>query len=633
MPNHDRLNRQDPSFFKTRFVIVGCLIFFAFCLLGGRVWYLQVLRGDELRTRSENNRIRVEEIKPLRGLILDRYGATLVDNHPSFDIAVIPQETENVGRAVELLHEFSRDFCPPATLADGTALRRGYTPVTLERDVSWEKVALVETYSTMLPGVIIDVVPVRNYTMGDATAHALGYVGEISRNELQSPAYRDYRRGAILGKSGIERTMDRYLRGKSGGAQVEVNVAGRTLNVLAKVDAVPGLNVVTTLDKGLQQACWEAFDSPAGSVVVMDPNDGSILAMVSKPSYDPNLFNRGISETDWERFSSDPRAPFKNRALSAHYPPASLIKPLIAAAALDQGLITGEETIMCLGSLSVGDRTFRCWERKGHGALNLYQAIVRSCDVYFYTLGLQMGIDVIAEYAYRFGLGKVTGVEVAGERPGLVPSTQWKRQRFGEPWHRGETVSVSIGQGFLSATPLQLVRFYAAMTNGGVLYQPRLVERVESPGGDIVESFPAIEQGRLPVSREHLEQVKRALWGAVNEPRGTGKALLRKERDVCGKTGTAQVISMPDDDDDGEKQKDIPYRFRDHALFVCSVPCDDPLITVMVVVEHGGHGGSAAAPIARKIVDWYMENRVMRAPESIMTGSYDDTSTRRSHED
>ncbi|MCK9230469.1 MAG: penicillin-binding protein 2 [Syntrophales bacterium] len=606
----NRLNRQDPSRLRIRLIVAGCIVSLAFALLGGRFWYLQVVKGPELRERSENNRIRVREIKPLRGLILDSRGTILVDNSASFDIGIIPNEARNVDAVVDTLKRlYDEQELSYAGVPDFQPGRRLFTPVSLERNVGWDKLALVEAHSAALPGVVIDVVPVRNYTMGPSMAHVLGYVGEISPEELRGPSRRDYRPGSIIGKSGIERMMDRYLKGESGGEQIEVNVVGRTLNVLARVEAMPGLNVVTTLDAGLQKLCWDVLEDHAGAVIVMDPRDGSIRAMVSKPSFDPNLFNRGITVRDWDAFRGDTRAPFKNRAIAAHYPPASLFKLIVAAAALDRGLITGDETISCRGSLVVGDRTFRCWKREGgHGALNLHQAIVQSCDVYFYTLGLQLGIDVIAEYARAFGLGELTALDILGEKEGLVPSRDWKHRRFGESWQQGETVSVSIGQGFLNATPLQLVRAFSALTNGGILYKPRILDRLETPRGEVVDVFHPLEVARLPLSPEHRERLKKALWGAVNEQRGTGGAAGRSERDVCGKTGTAQVISMPDDDDEVKTMK-TPQMHRDHALFVCSVPCGDPRVTVIIVVEHAGHGGSVAAPMARKIVDWYMEHR------------------------
>lgn len=605
----NKLNRQDPVHFRFRFMVAGCIIFLAFALLGGRLWYLQVIKGSELRERSENNRIRVREIKPLRGLILDSRGSILVDNSASFDIGIIPSEAKDVDGVLRTLRGLYEEQELSYTVRpDFQSGRRRFMPVSLERDVAWDKLALVEANSAVLPGIVIDVVPVRSYTMGASMAHVLGYVGEISPGELRAPSFRDYRPGSIVGKSGIERAVDQYLQGKSGGEQVEVNVSGRTLNVLARVDAVPGLNVVTTLDAELQQLSWDVLDDHAGAIIVMDPRDGSIRAMVSKPSFDPNLFNRGITTGEWDLFRNDRRAPFKNRAIAAQYPPASLFKLIVAAAALDRGLISGDETVFCRGSMEVGDRSFRCWKREGHGALNLHQAIVQSCDVFFYTLGLQLGVDVIAEYARAFGLGEPTGVDIFGEKEGLVPTRDWKRRQFGESWQQGETVSVSIGQGFLNATPLQLAGAFSALTNGGTFYKPRILDRLETPQGEIVDMFHPQERARLSLSPQHQERLKKAMWGAVNEQRGTGGAARRADRDVCGKTGTAQVISMPDDDDAKVDAK-TPHRFRDHALFVCSAPCEDPRITVMVVVENAGHGGAVAAPMARKIIDWYMDNR------------------------
>ena len=336
----------------------------------------------------------------------------------------------------------------------------------------------------------------------------------------------------------------------------------------------------------------------------MDPRTGSVMAMVSRPSFDPNLFNRGISGDRWKKLTADPLCPLQNRALSGQYPPGSTYKLVVAAAALEEGLITENTEIFCNGTYRMGDRTFRCWKKRGHGMVNLHRAIVESCDVYFYHLGEMLGVDKLAEYAEKFGFGHKTGISLPGEKKGLIPTKEWKLRRYGEHWQKGETTSLAIGQGFTLVTPLQLLRAYCAIANGGVLYKAQLIKKIETADGQIVKNFSHEEERIVPIGRKNIDILRYALWGAVNEPHGTGWALKRNERDVCGKTGTAQVISMREDEDYDEDE-DIPYRFRDHALFVCFVPYKDPVIAVLVIVEHGGHGGSVSAPIARRIVDGY----------------------------
>ena len=602
--NRDCLTDYDPGESRNKIRVVIWLVSCAFFLLIARLWYLQVFRGDELRHRSENNRIRVQEIKPLRGFIVDTHGNILVDNQPSFDISIIPE----IAKDVETVKDKLTNLCDwrEGTLSFEKASQpsgKPFVPVRVGRNIGRDKLAVVETHSLDLPGVIVDVVPVREYRYEDMMAHILGYVGEISLSELEGGVYAGYRVDDIVGKYGIEKFLDGYLKGKSGGEQVEVNAAGRKLNVLGKIGSVSGYTIVLNVDSDLHKICWDAFREKAGTAIMMDPRTGSVMGMVSKPSFDPNLFNRGISGESWKELTTNPLCPLQNRAISGQYPPGSIYKLIVAAAALEEGLIRENTRIWCDGEYQMGDRTFRCWKKKGHGTVDLHRAIVESCDVYFYHLGEMLGVDRIAEYALKFGFGSKTGISLPGERDGLVPTKQWKLKRYKKRWHKGETTSLAIGQGFTLVTPLQLLRAYCAIANGGTLYKPRLVKRIETADGQTVGEFPPEAERRIPVSKKNIDILKYALWGAVNEPHGTGWALKRNERDVCGKTGTAQVVSLPED---GEDQKgEVRYRFRDHALFVCFAPYKDPEVAVLVVVEHGGHGGSAAAAIARRIVDGY----------------------------
>lgn len=611
--NRNHLANYDSQQFRNKIRFFTGFILCAFFLLVARVWYLQVVKGEHLRERSENNRIRIQEIKPLRGLIVGVHGDILVDNQSSFDIAIIPEIAKNISniesRLTTLCNWKSDElFVEKAFRKTG----KPFVPVKVARNLTREKLAAVETHSLDLPGVVVDVVPVREYLHGKRMAHILGYVGEISPVELERDVLSAYRADDVVGKYGIEKYLDGSLKGKSGGEQVEVDAAGRRLGVLGRVNPVSGYTVVLNVDSDLQRICWDAFHGKAGAVVVMDPNTGAIMAMVSKPSFDPNLFNRGISGEDWKELTTNALCPLQNRAIAGQYPPGSTYKLVVAAAALEEGLITEDTEIFCDGTYQMGNRTFRCWKKGGHGTVDLHRAIVESCDVYFYHLGEMLGVDKLAEYAEKFGFGSKTGISLPGEKGGLVPTKRWKLNRFGEPWQKGETTSLSIGQGFALVTPLQLIRAYCAVANGGILYKPRLVKRIESEDGQTVSEILPVTERVLPISKKNIDILRDALWGVVNEPHGTGWALKREERDVCGKTGTAQVISMKEDEEENEDGDDVPYRYRDHALFVCFAPYKDPQIAVLVVVEHGGHGGSTAAPVARRIIDQFFNHQPER---------------------
>jgi penicillin-binding protein 2 len=380
------------------------------------------------------------------------------------------------------------------------------------------------------------------------------------------------------------------------------------VRVLGKIDPVSGYNLILTIDAYVQKVAWEAMEGRTGAVVAMDPRDGAIYAMVSSPGFDPNLFNGGISSENWNILSRDPRHPMEQRAISGQYPPGSTYKLIVAAAALEEGLITPTKSVLCTGSFELGNRSYRCWQKHGHGMVNLHRAIVESCDVYFYTVGKMLGVDKIAWYAKKFGFGTLTGIDLPREKAGIIPTREWKMARFKQPWQLGETISVSIGQGFNSVTPLQLVSAYSALANGGTVYRPQIVKRIETPDGRIVKVMKPERKETLPLSKKTIELLKIGLWGVVNEKGGTGSALRRPEQDVCGKTGTAQVIGLPSAER-ARRAVQSARIYQDHALFTCFAPCNSPEIAVAVIVEHGGHGGSTAAPIARKVVDAYYESK------------------------
>ena len=607
----DRLDGFEPGQFKHKFRMLFIIVSVALSLLTMRMWYLQVIEGNELRQRSENNSVRLRKIKPMRGLIMDDDRRVLVDNQPSFDIVFIPNRMKDIRTVIDKIKELytERSLTLPA-LAALPGRVKPFVPILLERNIGMEKLAVIETHALELPGVVTEVTPVRKYLNGEMTAQIIGFTGEVSREELDRNTTDKLKTGDVIGKFGIEKFLDSHLRGKSGAEQVEVNVAGKAIRSLGRIPATTGDNVVLTIDSALQEAAWSAIGNRAGAVAVLDPRNGAVLALVSSPSFNPNLFNGGISYDDWETLSNDPKHPMENRSISGQYPPGSTYKPVIAAAALEEGLITPETTFYCNGTFDVGDRVFRCWQAKGHGNVNLHRAIVESCDVYFYNLGKLLGVDRIATYARAFGLGTPLGIDLPREKGGLIPTKQWKLSRLRESWQMGETISLAIGQGFNLVTPIQLANVYATLANGGTLYRPRLIKQLESLDGHVVKIFQPEKQGVLPVRPQYIQAINQALWGVVNEKGGTGYILKRPEQDVCGKTGTAQVIGLPQDEK-ARKAKRVSADFRDHALFVCFAPYENPEIVVAVIVENAGHGGSAAAPVARKVIDTYFARKKM----------------------
>lgn len=606
-----RLNGHEVGIFHKRFKILFAIVAIALSLLALRMWYLQVIKAEELKQKSENNSIRIRKIKPLRGLIMDINRTVLVDNQCSFDILYMPTRTRDIQNITnDINHLYAEEGMTFSREALSSEKVKPFVPVRLEKNISREKLAVVETHSLDLPGLTVDVVPVRKYIGGEVVAHIIGYTGEVGPDDLEKDESQTYTVGDIIGKSGIEKYLDPYLRGKNGVEQYEVNVLGKPVRVLGKVNPESGYNVVLTMDSVLQKVAWDALNGQAGAVAAIDPRDGSVLALVSSPSFDPTLFNSGISLEDWQKLSGDPYHPMENRAVSGQYPPGSTYKMIVAAAALQEGLITPDTAFNCDGSFAMGNRTFRCWQKHGHGRVSLHRAIVESCDVYFYNVGKLIGVDKLAEYARAFGFGQPTGISLPREKNGLIPTKAWKLSKLKQPWQLGETISIAIGQGFNLVTPLQLVSAYGALANGGTLWRPRLVKQIEAPDGRVLKTFAPEIKSSLPIDPQNVEVLRSALWGVVNEPGGTGRALQRREADVAGKTGTSQVIGMPEDGK-MRKMKYIPSRHRDHALFVCFAPVGNPEIAVAVIVEHGGHGGSAAAPIARKIVDAYFEGKKM----------------------
>ena len=576
-----------------------------FMILGLRAWYLQIIKGQEFSRLSKHNRIRIREIPASRGMILDRRGRILVDNRPSFEVFLVPEDIVDMGKTIESLGgvlKVSPDEV--GKKLEANKHRPPFKPIRIQSDISRLHLALLETHKLDLPGLIVDVRPRRAYTHGDMASHLLGYLGEIDRHQLQQSRFKKYQMGDSIGKYGVEQKWEPILKGEDGGRQVEVDAMGRELKVLQRVEPHPGNNVFLTIDVDLQAASEKLLRGKEGTIVAMNPQNGHILAMVSHPSFSPSLFAGGINHEDWENLVSNPFYPLQNRAIQGQYAPGSVFKVITASAGLEEGVISPQEILSCRGSYRFGNRSYRCWRKGGHGRVKLHRAIVESCDVFFYQVGERLGIDTLARYAKGFGLGKPTGISLSDEKPGLIPTSAWKKKVYGEVWYGGETLSCAIGQGYILVTPLQLLNVISAIGNGGALYRPQIVERIERANGELVKSYPPIAMDKIPLSTENLAIIRQALFGVVNEDRGTGRIARVRGTTVSGKTGTAQVISLRDED---EEKEDTPYEHRDHAWFVAYAPMNNPLIAVVALVEHGGHGASAAAPLAREVLRKYLD--------------------------
>jgi penicillin-binding protein 2 len=584
--------------------ILVVLVVFGLLIL--RLWHLQILSGSNYRTKSEDNRFQLQDIPPFRGIVFDRKGEMLVGNRPSYGLYVVPEGIQDRGKllkSLNLLIGLDPDMAMQKLKRASPAYP--FRPVCLKRDMSRDELAVIETQRFNLSGIMIKVKPQRHYAWGKLASHVLGYLGEISEKQLKTAKYRGNKRGDLIGKSGVEWKWQPLLNGMRGGEQVEVDAAGRKIRVISRKPPVSGASIYLTIDKDLQALVERALVGKRGAIVAMDPNDGEILAMASTPSFNPNVFIRGIDRATWKEISTSKDFPLQNRALCGQYPPGSVFKIIVALAGLEEGVIDPEEEIVCNGVYTLGQHKYRCWKKYGHGKVNLHRALRESCDIYFYKIGKRLGVDRIARYAKKLGLGKATGFDAGREKIGLIPTSQWKLKRFGVPWQTGETISTAIGQSFVLVTPIQMATMISTVFNGGTIYKPQVTRWVEKTNGEKVFEFSPEEIGRAGIKKEHLEIVKEGLTAVVNEPHGTGSRARLKRVTVAGKTGTAQVVTL--EKEKALKQGDeVPLEFRDHAWFVAVAPSEQPKIALAIVIEHGGHGGSAAAPIAKQVIKAYL---------------------------
>jgi len=611
------LDKNGPPEIKKAFFCANIVIVLAFSLIFSRLWYLQILKGEYFQGLSENNRIRIQEISAPRGILFDRDGNPLVDSFPSFDVSLFRQDVPDMEALIPALSRaLSMD---PEKLEAKLEAARGtplHQPLKIKTDITREDLAAVETRRLDLPGVVVDVVIRRNYPYKNLASHLIGYLGEISQDELEKEDFSSHKLGYLVGKYGIEQKFELDLMGENGGRQIEVNAMGQKIRLLGQVEPNPGNNLYLTLDLELQKAAEEAMVGKHGAVVALDPRNGDILAMVSKPDFDPNLFARGINPENWKGISGDPAHPLQDRTIQGQYPPGSVFKIIMAIAGLEEKVITPETSFYCPGSYTFANREYRCWKKEGHGQVSLRKGIVESCDVYFYNVGMRLGVNRIAKYASGAGLGSPTGFPLGREKSGLVPTTSWKMKRFGIPWQAGENLSIAIGQGYNLATPLQIACSVSALFNGGKYYQPRIVQSIRAPDGEILKEVPPLVIQNIQISPETIELVREALWGVVNSPGGTGGRAKVEGFNVAGKTGTSQVVQRKE----GRTEPNLP-EFQDHAWFVSFAPAYNPEITVAVLVEHGGGGGATAAPVARQVLENYYKRAKKTSPSPAQIAS------------
>lgn len=569
------------------YIIIGILLILCF-----RLWQLQILDGDKYKRLSEDNRLRILKTPAPRGIIYDRNGTPLVKNIPFFSVSITTDnfrgiDTDSLSAVLGLTQ---KEVEEKLTKKDNSP----FVPVKLKQGLSFAEIARIEARRSDFPGLFVETEVGREYLFGKVGAHIIGYLGKITTSQLNNPDLRHFPPDALIGQWGVEALFDNQLRGIYGERIIEVDALGRELRMIQERPSVKGTDINLSIDINIQKAVEDAFGEKAGALVALKPNSGEILALESLPSFDPNIFSMGIAYNDWKSLMEDKKKPMLNRAVQSQYPPGSTFKIITAVAALEEGIINPDAKINCTGGINYGRWTFGCWKKGGHGPVDFHRAIVESCDVYFYELGRRLGIDKIHKYATAFGLGRETGIELipVKEKRGLIPNTEWKKEKKRLPWYLGDTFISAIGQGYITATPIQMALMTATFANGGKIYKPSLIKINQAPSGTIT------------LKPETVKMIKEALSGVVNEANGTAQGARSSLTVISGKTGTAQVV--------GKKKGLTGERFMDHAWFVAFAPVDNPEIALSVFVEHGGGGGAAAAPIAKKAIEAYFKSQESR---------------------
>lgn len=590
-------NGEKSRVVERRTLVVIAFNLLAFAVIVARLYFLQVKEADKYKMMSDENRISTRFLVPPRGLIFDRNGEIIAKNEQDFQALMVAEQTPDIA---ETLNTFKQIV--PLTEGEEQKIRkdlknkRRFIPIKLKDNLSWNEVSKILLHAPDLPGVEIDEGLSRYYPYADIYAHVLGYVGPVSdKDKKDNPLYMVP--GFKIGKSGLERYFDYKLQGKGGTIKLEVNAYGRVMNEIERNSGEEGQSLTLTLDARLQRAAYEAFGEESGAAVVLNVRTGEILALVSTPSFDPNLFTNGISYKHWNALLKNERTPLVNKAVSGQYSPGSTFKVVVALAALEAGVIDLNTRFNCSGGLDVGNIRFHCWRHSGHGSLNVVEALKHSCDIFFYETAMKLGIDKIHDMAVKLGMGNVLEVGLDNEKAGIIPTKAWKKARFGTSWTQGDAANSGIGQGYVLVTPLQLATMLARVVNGGYAVQPTFIKPTEKELSKIK---------RLDISTKNIEIVKRGMFEVVNGAGGTaGRARFNINGAMMGgKTGTTQVrrISMKERNSGILRDEQLPWRLRNHALFIGFTPVDNPRYSVAVIVEHGSSGSGVAAPIASKIL-------------------------------
>lgn len=599
---------------------LAIIVLLAFGFVFARLIYLQVFKGDLLYRYSLENRLREEIIRAPRGVISSRDGIVLVSNYPRFDVMITRQyllkdKTKTYQRLSEILSMTVESI---EKVIKRNSFQAAYRPITIKKNISMREVALIETEGEDLPGVSVDIFVSRENTQGEMGAHALGYISEITQDQLQLYSLRDktsYRLGDHIGQFGLEKEFDKYLRGINGSEFVEVDALGRKKKYVEKdkifqgitdIKSIPGHSMTLTLDTDMQRVAHEALSERVGTAVAMDIATGEIYTMVSHPSFEPSEFSKGVQKDYWNVLVNNPDKPLRDRAIQEHYSPGSAFKPFTAMALLADNVFNEKSLVNCSGGFTLGSKTYHCWKKHGHGSVDLKKAIKESCNSYFQKAALKLDIDSIAKYAKMFGLGTRTGLELPRETSGLIPTEEWKLKRNGKPWQKGETLSCAIGQSYVLVTMMQMVAAYAGIANGGEILRPYIVKEVKDENGNIVKQGLKKVISKAEINPAHLAAIREGLYDVVNSPGGTAYFHRTKGLEMAGKTGTSQVVGSTADKI-YQKCELLPYERRHHGLFISYLPANDPKIAIAVLVEHGCHGSSAAAPVATKIGQVYMQ--------------------------
>ena len=592
--------RDELELLNSRIAVITGLVLLAFGILTFGFWHYQIVQAPYYQQLAERNSIKDILLTAPRGRIYDREHRLLADSRPAYNLSLIREDSPRTSEETVAILAPGIDASPEELLSriGAAESRPAYQPILLRGDLSIAEIAFVQARKYEMPELRLNFRPQRRYENGEIAAHLLGYVGEVTAEQLQSDEFKDRKPGDIVGQVGLERQYDALLQGADGHRLVIVNTFQREMGVIAELKPRPGKDLFTTIDLDLQLAAEAALADNTGAVVALVPETGEVLALVSRPAFDPTAFSLGIAQDEWDALTSDPRKPLQNRAIQNRYSPGSVFKIFITAAGLEEEVVRLDETIICHGHATLYGNRFDCWNQAGHGAMSIHDALVHSCNVFFYMIGDRLGIDRISRYAVQMGLGRKTGIDLPGEDPGLMPSEQWKRETQSAPWYPGETISVSIGQGAVGVTPLQLAWTVGGIAAGGELVQPHIVdpERIREVGFDAAD----LVHESYPLESETVEAIREALFSVVNGG-GTGTRARVRGFDVAGKTGTAQIVASG-------AAGDNPA-FEPHGWFIGFAPYDAPEIVVGVFVENSG-GSAAAVPVAQQVLQVYFDKKV-----------------------